>query len=541
MTDMPMAQQIKPESDRGAVTYPLPDGIVVERKIPVVMRDGVKLSATVFRPSRPGRYPVIMCVTAYGKDLGPAQYSTLPKLLETGMSVGTFRIADATTWEGPDPGFWVPHDYAVVVADARGYCDSEGVAGIVSRQDAEDYAELITWAGTREWSTGAVGLNGVSYLAISQWNCVSRTRPAHLKAIIPWEGVTDFGRDVLMHGGIPENRFRTAWISGSLTRAAGSEIQVRANALLEEAIRDPFPLEDIAVPTLVCASWSDHGLHTRGSFEGFMRISSPQKWLYTHGRNKWDVYYGADAVAWQKEFFDHFLKGANNGFAAKPRIRLEIRKTKWDYEVRSENEWPLARTKFTKLFLNCRDRSLVADRPIDEVSVQYDSEAGETLTFDVTFAQTMELTGPVVLRLWVTADDADDLDLFAALRKLDRESHDVWFCGKDGHRQGSVAAGWSRVSERKKDPARSAPWRPYLKHTRPEKVRPGESVPVEIEILPSSTLFEAGEALRLLISGREIVGHDRFGHDETVNKGMHTIRAGGRYDSYLLVPVIPPA
>ena len=295
------------DRDPGAVTYPLPDGIIIERNVRVRMRDGVHLAVTVCRPEGGGRFPVIMCVTVYGKDFGPEKYSTLPKIKASGNAVGTMHISDATTWEGPDPGFWVPNDYVVLVADARGYYESEGQAGIYSEKDPEDYADLIEWAGVQWWSDGSVGLNGVSYLAISQWMCASLTKPEHLKAIIPWEGASDLLRDVMKHGGIPETRFPAGYYPGSLARGAGDEIAKQGSAMMEEAAQRPDPLERIDVPTLICASWSDQGLHTRGSVEGFKRISSRQKRMYTHGGNKWERYYSPDALEWQKAFFDRFL------------------------------------------------------------------------------------------------------------------------------------------------------------------------------------------------------------------------------------------
>jgi len=123
-----------------------------------------------------------------------------------------------------------------------------------------------------------------------------------------------------------------------------------------------------------------------------------------------------------------------------------------------------------------------------------------------------------------------------AVRKIDCDGREIHFYAKDGYREGGVALGWLRVSQRHLDAKRSKPWRPFLSHDRSEKVQPGEVVPVEIEILPSSTAFETGESLRLVVSGRDIMEFARFGHDETVNKGRHRLHAGGAYPSYLLIP-----
>lgn len=524
------------ECDLGAVTYPLPDGVIVERDVRVKMRDGVHLAATVYRPDREGRFPVVMCVTAYGKDFGPDEYSTLSKIKASGNAVGTMHISDVTTWEGPDPGFWVPNGYVAVVANARGYYDSEGQYGVYSEKDPEDYADLIEWAGVQVWSSGSVGLNGVSYLAITQWMCASQTKPSHLKAIVPWEGATDLLRDVMEPGGIPETRFLEGYYAGSLARGAGSDIVTHGPAMFERAARNPFPLENVDVPALICASWSDHGLHSRGSVEGFMRISTRQKWLYTHGGNKWEVYYSPEALEWQKSFFDHFLKGQDNGFEQRPHIRLEVRRNSKDFEVRSEGSWPVDRTQFTRRYLDLERGSLSPEAPHEQQSRTYDAEHKQTVELKLSFDRRTEVTGPMVLKLWVSALDADDLDLFVAIRKIDGEGREVHFCGKDGYREGVVALGWLRVSQRHQDPERSKPWRPYLSHDRTEKVQPGEVVPVEIEILPSSTLFDAGESMRLVISGRDIVEFSRFGHDDTVNQGRHELHAGGVHPSYILIP-----
>lgn len=532
----PTLERASGERDRGAVTYPLPAGITVERDIRVKMRDGVHLGATVCRPAKDGRFPVVLCVTAYGKDFAPNEYSTLPEIMKAGLAVGTFHISDATTWEGPDPGFWVPNGYVVVVANPRGFYDSEGEPGILREQDAQDYADLIEWAGAQVWSNGAVGLNGVSYLAFSQWMVASQTKPSHLKAIVPWEGASDFCRDFVQHGGIPDTRFVQRWLKKSLARGAGNSIVTQGPAMIEHLMRNPFPLENIEVPALVCASWSCQGVHSRGSFEGFMRISSSQKWMYTHGGPEWASYYCPEALEWQKSFFDHFLKGEDNGFERRPRVRLEVRRTREEFEVRSENSWPIERTKFTKQFLDLTQGQLVSSAPLVQQSSTYDAESKQTIECNLKFDRRTEVTGPMVLKLWVSALDGDDLDLFVAIRKIDREGREVHFFGTVGNREGVVALGWLRASQRHLDPTQSKPWRPYLSHDRTEKVRPGEVVSVEIEIHPSSTFFEAGESLCLVVSGRDIGDNAYSGHDETVNHGRHELHAGGLHASYLLVP-----
>ncbi|MBT8374406.1 MAG: hypothetical protein KJN80_05815 [Deltaproteobacteria bacterium] len=98
--------------------------------------------------------------------------------------------------------------------------------------------------------------------------------------------------------------------------------------------------------------------------------------------------------------------------------------------------------------------------------------------------------------------------------------------------------GWLRVSERELDEEKSSKWQPVLTHKNPQKISKNEIVPVEIEILPSSTSFKKGETLRLVIQGKDFFVHPAMGHYYSVNKGKHSIFTGNQYDSYLLVPVI---
>ncbi len=525
--------------------------IVVERDLWVTMRDGTRLSANVFRPAAEGSYPVVMAFTAYDKNKGPDRY---PKLLRNSLKedfdLGILPVSEWTSWEGPDPAFWVPNGYAVVYVDSRGFASSEGSPGTLTRQDRDDFYDAIEWAGAQEWSNGNVGLNGVSYLAISQWVAASGNPPS-LKAIVPWEGQSDAFREVLYHGGIPEVNFTDFWIRKMRAGANGNPIphpvvfrfaHQRPGLLrwfqTRPATVSGIDLPQIDVPALIAATWSDHGLHTRGSFEGYKRISSDQKWLYTHGRGKWDVYYSDEALAYQKDFFDHFLKGEDNGFDTRPSVRLEVRDTLEEYSVRMVDDWPLPDTDYQSLFLSPDAKALRPGLPAQIGSTAYASSDGQAV-FSHRFEQDTEITGNMKLKLFVSTDQGDDMDLFVAVEKLDADGQPVTFYGKTGYNKGPVALGWLRVSQRELDPAQSTPSQPVQTLENARKVTPGEIAPVEVEILPSSTLFRSGETLRLVIQGRDHFEHPSLGHGYPVNEGEHTIYAGGEYDSHLLIPVQP--
>ncbi|MHC1601002.1 MAG: CocE/NonD family hydrolase [Candidatus Nezhaarchaeales archaeon] len=292
----------------------------------------------------------------------------------------------------------------------------------------------------------------------------------------------------------------------------------------------------ITTPAFIVASWSDHGLHTRGTLEAFKRIASKDKWLRVHGRKKWQDYY--QNVELQRKFFDRFLKGIDNDVKYWPRVYIEIRERYFVGNFRAENEWPIARTKYTKLFLDAESGAMSLMPVSRESSISYDAQNGRAI-FEYMFTEKTELTGYMKLRLWVEAKGSDDMDLFVAIDKIDRAGERVTFPHESMFDDGPVAKGWLRVSHRELDEEKSTPWQPVHKHERELKLKPGEIVPVDIEIWPSSTLFRRGEKLRLIIQGRDIYA-PWYRHPRTVNKGEHVIYTGGKYDSHLLIPVVPP-
>ena len=453
-----------------------------------------------------------------------------------------------TTWEGPDPATWVPQGYVVVYLDVRGYHQSEGDASVLSPQDADDFHDVIEWAGHQDWSNGNVGTIGVSYLAISQW-AAAGLNPPSLKAMIPWEGQTDSFREVLYHGGVPETTFTKFWLNR--VNGLANTPPLPEHDLFQLFHRDPQSMAGIReqqfvrpelsrVPALVAATWSDQGLHTRGSFGGFVQSAAAEKWLFTHGQPKWSTFYGDEAIEYQQAFFDHFLKGEENGMDQRPAVRLEVRETRDEYHVRFESEWPLAGTEYQPLYLDAASSTLSATPKATASAVEYPPLTGSA-TFIVTFDEDTELTGHMKLRLWVSTTEGTDIDLFVGVKKLDVHGEEVHFYAKAGYLHGPVAMGWLRVSERSLDEQRSTKWQPVLRHDDPRPLTPGEIVPVDIEILPSSTLFRAGESLELVVQGADLFEHPALGHaySREVNQGTHTIHTGGDFDSHLLVPRIP--
>jgi uncharacterized protein len=527
---------------------PPPPGIRLEQDVEVAVRDGTILRVNVFRPEREGAYPVILCAHPYGKDnlseRGPFGYKPPPpyRFLRQPKPLSWSAW---TTWESPDPAYWVPRGYAVVNCDLRGFGSSDGRGTFFTDAEARDIYDLVEWAGTQPWSNGRVGMNGVSYLAISQYK-VAALRPPHLAAICPWEGFTDVYRDFARPGGIREDGFIRVWTAG-VKRQGRTDEDLRAGQL-EHPLRDGWwaaripELGRIEVPTLVCGSFSDQQLHSRGSFRAFERVSSPHRWLYTHRGGKWAEYYSQEALAFQRRFFDHFLKDEENGMPEAPPVRLEVREDRDTiHEVRFEEAWPLSRTRWTDLYLRADGR--LTDEPTGEAgAVSFDTRSGRA-SFLWDFPEDTEVTGPMALRLFVEAREDEDVYLFVGVQKL-RGGRMVPFEGSFGYGFDRVTTGWLKASLRKLDPDQSTPWRPVHTYDETQPLKPGEVVPMDISLLPSATFFRRGEQLRLVVQGRWFsIRNPLFGQFPTAyERGPQAscvLHCGGGYGARLRTPVVP--
>lgn len=543
-----MRDGVHPSRVVGKKVPPPPDyselcenGLRIERNLKVRMRDGVEIYVDIYRPETSNApLPVILGWSPYGK------HNTAAQLAWPQAGVAAGWISPYTAFEAPDPLYWCPHGYAVAYPDPRGSWYSPGELRHGGMGEAQDCYDLIEWLGERPWSNGKVGMSGVSYLAAIQWQ-VAPLRPPHLAALNPWEGFSDWYREFARHGGIPETGFLPRGCSNlqwSTTRVEDTPANVRAHPLYDAYwASKECELEAIQAPAFIVASWSDQGLHTRGTLEAYKRIGSREKWLEVHGRKKWAYYYEPANVARLRQFFDHFLR-LDAPAPDWPKVRIEVRQRAHEGKFRAENEWPLARTVFRKLYLDARDGTL-RDAPCAEpAATEYDprSEAGRA-TFEYEFKEATELTGHMKLRLWVEALGADDMDLFVAIQKIDRDGSQVPFVFYAMQENGPVALGWLRVSHRELDPARSRPEQPFHPHTRERLLHAGERVAADIEIWPSATRFDAGQRLRVLVQGRDAVSQDVpnspfLRHEELRNAGTHVIHTGATYDSHLLIPVV---
>ena len=518
------------------------DGMDIIRDVAVAMRDGVKIYVDIFRPEgSTGKLPTLMTWSPYGKH-GLKTFDMFPN---SGVPKGS--VSRHAVWEGADPVYWTKRGYAIVNGDSRGSWASEDNLEILSPQTAYDGYDVIEWIASQSWSNGRVGLCGVSYLAIVQWR-IAQLNPPHLACINPWEGYTDCFRDHTHCGGIPETKFTkfTDWsCQFSYNKTEHWYASHQAHEMLDayNESKRADTLSAVTVPAYVVADWGDFGLHTRGALNGYTHIGSKQKWLEVHGRKKWQYYYQPSSLARQEAFYQKFLKGEASEVDTWPPVQIEIRDRAHEGHVRSEQEWPIKRTRFSLKYLQATSGQMKDQLPYEISSTPYDAlSTVENAQFVYTFDTETELTGSMRLRLWVSTTESDDLDLFVQLDKLGAAGHKLPFFAFSLFDAGPLGLGWLRASHRELDLSLTHHNRPWMTHKRKLPLRPQEIVPVDIEIVATSTRFFKGEGLKLTVQGTDIFRDENVAqtmlHEATVNKGKHRIHTGGPFDSYLVMPII---
>ena len=566
--------------------------MIIERDLPVEMDDGVTLRVDVYRPDVKGKVPVVMAGGPYGKGVKYQEHykplwDSLVKMHPAVLSGSRHRWL---TWETVDPEIWVPWGYACVRLDSRGAGRSPGYLDIFSPRETRDFALAIEWAGRQKWSNGKVGLNGVSYYAINQWQ-VAALQPKHLTAMIPWEGAADHYRDWARHGGILSNKFMEIWYPRQgeavqhgnpkgprdhwmKTRATGpatlskeeleeNRADTLENFLVREMDDDWYRSRSpdwskVKVPFLSAASWAGFGLHPRGNFEAFTQAASKEKWLEGHPGRHEEWFYLEYGMQLQKRFFDYYLKGERNGWEKEPRVWLNLRRPFTDeVELRKEREWPLKGTKWTKLYLHAGGKGRL-DWTAPKVKR---SKTFSALTRGITLMtpplkEETEITGPMSAKLFVSSSTRD-ADLFVTVQAFSPKGREVYFQGTVDPKT-PLAQGWLRASHRKLDPEKSTPWRPYHAHDDKQPLTPGRVYELDVEIWPQCIVLPKGFRLSINVAGQDFDrpgpaveayvpsrGSGPFLHDHPVDRskevfgGRTTLHTGPKHASFLLLPIIP--
>ena len=568
-------------------------GMIVDWDVPITMDDGVVLRADVFRPIEVGKYPVLITYGPYAKGLSFQKgYPSAWNRMITEHSDVPYGSSNLhQNWEVVDPEKWVSKGYCIIRVDSRGTGRSPGYIDHFSPRETKDFYDCIEWAGVQIWSTGKVGINGVSYYGINQWQ-VATLQPPHLSAMCIWEGSADWYRDMTHHGGILST-FWANWYDmqvrtvqyGLGERGGRSDVsgllicgdetlsdeelannrcsfgdKILAHPLDDTYHQERSPIwENITAPLLSAANWGGQGLHPRGNFEGFYRAASKNKWLECHGLEHWTHFYTDYGRNIQLQFFDHFLKGSDNGWRERPRVQLQVRHVD-RFEERFDTAWPLPATNWTKFYLDPHCQTLSLKPPKIEAELSFDA-VGDGLTF---FSEPMtsntEITGPSAARL-VVSSSTNDADIFLVLRVFSPDFREITFMGAiDPHTP--IAQGWLRASHRELDPDLTEQWRPYHKHAVQDLLTPGVSTPLDVEIWPTSIVVPMGYRFALSILGRDYIWQEKTGaklsnfknelrgcgpflHDDPRDRpteifsGITTLHINVEDPSHVLLPIMP--
>lgn len=569
------------------------DGMHIEWDVPIRLADGIIVRADIFRPIAQGQYPAILTYGPYAKGL-PFQVGY--KTAWTRMITAYPEVAEGTSnkyqsWELVDPEKWVPDGYACVRIDSRGAGCSEGFLDVWSALEAHDQYECIEWTAAQPWCNGKVGLNGISYYAMNQWQTAA-LQPPHLTAMCAWEGASDYYRELCRHGGILSD-FLDGWylrqvksvqygvgsraeinpnngrsVAGGITLSdeelaanrAETHLDAQNHELLDDFYKQRIPdYSKIKTPLLSAANWGGIGLHPRGNFEGFLQSASEQKWLEVHGDTHFSHFYSNYGLALQKKFFGYFLKGEDTGWTKTPKVQLNIRHPGEKFVLRGENEWPLARTQWTQFYLQPDGKSLSTDKPKVTHTTSYHTRSDGLSFSSGPLKHALEITGPIAAKLRISSETSD-ADIFLALRVFDDKGVEVSFIGSNDPRT-PVALGWLRASHRKTDPAKSLPYRPWHTHDEKQLLTPLHPVDLDIEIWPTSIVIPTGYSFVLNVRGKDYRYDDKgvtlpfdnqvmygvgpFTHENPIDRPAeifqtsNTLHWDEGFSPSLLLPIIP--
>jgi len=563
-----LAQQAAPASSSPAAQATPELKIEFNRRVP--MRDRTELSADIYRPVGEGKFPVILNRTPYTKAGG-----------------STFKIAQ----------YFTSHGYVYVAMDVRGRGDSDGTFEPY-RHDGQDGYDAIEWLAVQSWSTGKVGTIGGSYNGRIQW-LTAIQQPPHLTAMIvlaspsdpfvEWPTGQPLPMDISWYhftaGHVLQNMEVVDWkkLYEHLPLITMDEAMGRPNRFWKEEVehakldswwedlRYQNKYDRVRVPVLNISGWYDDeqvgtplnyiGVTTKGS----PAIRNSQKLLvgpWPHAINSTTklgtVEFGPTAVidmnAYWLRWFDQWLKGSDSGFMKEPPVRIFVMgENVW----RDENEWPIARTQWTKYFLHSNGQAntltgngtLSSAEPASEPTDSYSYDPANPVKFitDPSFAQIggpddyreveqrpdvlvytsdaltedMEVCGPLRVHL-SAASSARDTDFMAKLI-------DVWPNG---------------FAQRLNDGMVRARFREGM--DKPSLIEPGRVYSYDLDLWNTCQLYQKGHRIRVEVSSSAFPKYDRnlntgeaLGQTTRMAVAQQKIFHDREHPSYVILPIVP--
>jgi predicted acyl esterase len=541
-----------------------------DKDIYAPVRDGTKLCIDIFRPDVEGkRFPALVAWSCYGKSEQSHRRDPVP--------AGALLLDHSV--EVPDIDFFVNRGYAFVIPDPRGVGKSEGEwNGMWNPQEQKDLHDIIEWIAKQPWCDGNIGMAGVSYFGHIQ-TLAAAQQPPHLKAIMPWATFYDFYDYFIYPGGVLSD-FPHYFILNNNPNNAVSESErmysdEELKRKIQQSLQDPYVNSntyyvkilntwppryntwflDILLHPLDSPIWYSRSprkkvdkikiptyLLAEGCLETYSNpeLKVPKKafvvgkYPFPSGHPCPYRYTQEEALRW----YDHWLKGIDTGIMDEPPIKLYITGLN---RYRYEYEWPLARTKWTKLHLQqyknletalpqyrntqpdafCHVPSDLRTLGLDVPSLIYSTEP---------LSQPLEVTGPIALYLYA-AIDMEDGNFIVEL--MDLSSND----------RTTVASGSLRASHHALIQEQSKPWKPVHDHTKAVSVKPGEINEYAFG-LTACHVFQTGHriALQIKAASPQI---PRYTSATTIGLmpspwvTTYKIFHDEKHPSHLLLPIIP--
>ena len=518
------------------------------------VRDGTQLRYSVLLPKGAGPFPVVINYSGYDPGaIGGFSYQHN----NTAMS----NAIDATLLE---------HGFALVGVNARGTGCSDGMFDFLGPSYGQDGADAVEWAAKQPWSTGSIGMANWSWAGMSQVATASE-RPAHLKAIAPGMALTDPRLDSWEIGGVPSQGFVTGWWMFlhsrwlAVRRSAEEEHDAQCLAQVEKNYQNGekadlnlpsllvrHPLRDawidartilakadrIAVPVLSMESFQDEATTARAGY--YQERLNPEKLWYVQTNGNHDLYESLQFRPILIAYFDHFLKGVDNGFDKRPHVEIwqETRSAPADSrhsaDEQAKSTWIVNRERFPvaadplelslaaghKLLMpgeSAEQKGASSDHyryPVEGPSIDTDPyqpawgplvsgwKEGSVAYTTAPLNQDILIYGPVSADLWVSST-LSDTDLQVTLSEVREDGQERF-----------VQRGWLRMSARQQNPSLSTPARPWPcdQVSCIQALSPGVPALGRVELTKVSYAFRAGSRIRVWIDAPSATGENSFDH-----------------------------
>jgi uncharacterized protein len=532
------------EKDYSKTRAPLPPEIKLEENVYVSMRDKIKIAVDVYRPAVEGRYPALISMSSYTKEL-----QAWPPVMSHAIEAGNIK-------------FFVSKGYVHVIASSRGTGLSQGQYNWYDIKEQQDGYDLVEWAAQQPWCNGNVSMFGESYFGRLQY-LVAALQPPHLKCITPYDGGTDDYRDSRFMGGIPNVHFLGMWgfdLTLQSKWPGPVEGKLPPTNIFDNIASNPedgpyywerssWPkIDKIKVPMFSIVSQQSF-MHSRGQLAGYPKFKVPKKLLVAPpvGFNTHVFFIDSKPLNEQiLKWLDYWLKGIDTGIMKEPEVTIYDSGTK---EWRYENEYPLARTQWKKFYLHANPAGPSTSPPWGLISMEPPKEEKPDKYVAPEALSVLNKHQPVLayasaplekdLKVWGPLS----ISLFGATNTRDT----AWFIKVgDAAPDGSVtqiSQGHIKASFREVDESRSSPGQPWHSFQKPVKPEPNKIYDYQIELVPIFHTFKAGHKIWV-----QIASHD-FGY-MTLAHGFYTLETlplpaenvvyhDSLNPSHLLLPVIP--